>query len=55
MLGMVLLLARGYWDSVLGLWLAARLHRKRCMSPRRRLSITPHRRLSITPHLLLFM
>ena len=26
MLGMVLLLERGYWDLVLELWLAARLH-----------------------------
>ena len=47
MLGMVLPLEQGYWDSVLELWLAARLHRKRCMSPRHR--------LSITRHLLLFM
>ena len=52
MLGMVPLLARGYWDSVLELWLAARLHRKRCTSPRPRLSITRHHLLSITPHLL---
>jgi hypothetical protein len=46
-LGMVLPLERGYWDSVLELWLAARLHRKRFTSRRHR--------LSITRHLLLFM
>ena len=39
----------GLLGLVLGLWLAARLHRKRCMSPRRRLSITPHRRLLLRP------
>ncbi len=47
MLGMVLPLVQGYWDSVLELWLAARLHRKRFMSRRHR--------LFITRHLLLFM
>ena len=40
MLGMVPLLARDYWDSVLELWLAARSHRKRCISLRHRLFIT---------------
>jgi hypothetical protein len=47
MLGMGLPLEQGYWDSVLELWLAARLHRKRYTSPRHR--------LCITRHLLLFM
>jgi hypothetical protein len=46
-LGMVLPLEQGYWDSVLELWLAARSHRKRYTSPRHR--------PSITRHLLLFM